>query len=99
MAELEDVVAELQSLRSLVRLAFSTEIERTIARFQEDEVVRSVMAEASDWIESTRLQELVAGATGKSTRTVRDRIASLADVGLLATDGGGRPIRYRVVRI
>jgi DNA-binding GntR family transcriptional regulator len=89
------IIARLDTIIAVLKLANRDSIEAARNDIVSDRVNREILDRASAWAGSGTLQKAVAGKTGSSTRTVRDRLAELAAQGLLEKRGGGPTTEYR----
>jgi DNA-binding FadR family transcriptional regulator len=90
-----EVVARLDTIIAILKLANRDAIAAARTEILSDRVNREILDRTSKWAGSGSLQTAVAKKSGASTRTVRERIAELADQGLLERRGGGPATEYR----
>ena len=86
---------KLDKIAAILSLAFAAEIESAKRRVRANPVADALLEAAEDWAPSGMLQDRVAQATGKSTRTVRSEIAHLVSIGALTPKGPGNATQYR----
>lgn len=91
----EEILRRLDRIQATLQLAFAPQLDAVRDVILEDEVNRVLLAATTDWIASKALQDRVAAETGRSTRTVRDRLAELCDKHILETRGTERRAEYR----
>ena len=90
----EELLRRLDLIQATLQLAFKPRLDEAGKAIRSDVVAAAVLDETEDWIGSSELQKRVLAKTGKSARTVRDRLPELAAQGILSVRGGGRP-EYR----
>lgn len=91
----DDIGRKLDTLISIAKLAHRDAIARARAEVRVDKVNAAILDASVDWIGSGKMQSAVASKTSSSTRTVRDRISDLLDMGALDKRGAGPTVEYR----
>lgn len=91
----DEVVERLDLILGTLQLAFEAPITDARNRYRSDPIVAAILDETDDWVSSGELQQRVAKATSKSTRTVRERLRELADKRVLFVRGPGNQPEYR----
>jgi hypothetical protein len=95
MSDLERIEDRLDSLISLLRIAFKDEIDRERASIAADPVSKAVLDAASDWVQAGKLKSQVVRVTHQSEPTVKRRISELVAAGALRREGRGGRVAYR----
>jgi predicted transcriptional regulator YheO len=90
-----EILRRLDKIQATLQLAFRPQLEQVRKAIRSDEVNTSILDLSEDWIASSALQKAVAKETGKSTRTVRDRLSELAEQGILDVRGSEKRLEYR----
>src|SRR4051812_48055239 len=91
----DDVVAKLDDIIGLLKLAFAREIDSARLAMLSDAVNRAVLEALEDgWLGSGELQRRVATVAKVTERTVRDRLSDLAAKGAVRSRGSGRALEY-----
>lgn len=78
-----------------LQLAFEPQLAATRDAIRSDAISAGVLDAAEDWIASAELQRRVADQTGKTTRSVRDRLPGLVERRVLAVRGSENRPEYR----
>ena len=91
----DEVVAKLDQIAAILRLAHRDAIGRTRATIRSDKVNASILDGSVQWIGAGKLQAAVATKTKAAPRTIRDRIADLLTEGVLEKRGGGPTTEYK----
>jgi hypothetical protein len=89
------LLRRLDRIQATLQLAFRPQLEQVRNAVRSDAVNASILDIADDWVGSSALQRAVANKTGKSTRTVRDRLPELAEQGVLEVQGSEKRLEYR----
>ena len=92
---LQQVVSRLDQVIALLKLANQGVIEQAWKEITKDEVSRRLIDSSDGTLESGELQNRVAQASKKSTRTVRDRISELVRLGALRPIRRGNKVYYQ----
>src|SRR4051794_39273634 len=95
MSDQQEVIERLDLIQATLALAFAPQIASARDKLREDDVSAAILDLAGDWIASTELQEQVADRTGKTARSVRDRLPDLVEMRALAARGSERRMEYR----
>ena len=91
----EEILHRLDQINATLRLAFEPQLREARSALRSDAVVAGILEGSGEWIASSDLQKNVAKATGKSTRTVRDRLPELVSTGALMVRGSDARPEYR----
>ncbi len=92
----QEVVSRLDTIISILQLAFSEQIEAALARVLADPVSATILElTAEQEVEAGRLYDQVAAATGQSKRTIQRRLATLLSQRAVLQAGSGPRVRYR----
>jgi hypothetical protein len=91
----EGVLERLDKITAILSLAFAAEIDSAKRRIRANPVAAELLEAAENWTPAGALQEHVAKATGKSTRTVRSEIAQLMSIGAMASQGLQNAVQYK----
>lgn len=94
MTDHAEVVERLDRIAALLTIAFSAQIDDARHRIRANPVAAALLDSASDWVPAGELQERVAKAANKSTRTVRTEIAELLRLGAIRAQGPSNALRY-----
>lgn len=90
----------LIEIKHILRLAFRKEIAEALREVREDTVMAAIIQSVGDESRGTPVvQKEVALRCDVSERTVRDRIASLAELGILEVDRAGRTYSCKVTAL
>jgi hypothetical protein len=95
MASNEDVIAGLDRIAAILKLALRDEIEQSRTQIRSDKVNAAILDAAKRWVGARAMQAKVAAKTKASTRTIQERIAELLVAGVLDKRGGGPTTEYR----
>jgi hypothetical protein len=91
----DEVAQRLDTLIAILKLAHRDDIAKARTSVRANTVNAAILDLANDWTPSGKLQAAVAKRTGKTDRTVRDRLGELAAQGLIEQRGGGPTTAYR----
>lgn len=91
----EEVLQRLDLILATLQLAFRPQLEQARQTVLSDAINASVLDLSKDWTVSKVLQEAVAAKTGKTTRTVRDRLPELVEQRIIDVRGSERRVEYR----
>ena len=91
----EQVIRRLDLIYATLRLAFEPQVSAARNTLRADAVASAILDNSLEWIPSATLQKAVSKATGKSTRTVRDRLPDLTLQGVLEHRGSDKRLEYR----
>jgi hypothetical protein len=91
----DELLGRLDKIQATLQLAFRPQLEHVRNAVRSDDVNASILDLSDDWIGSSALQQAVAKKTGKSTRTVRDRLPELAEQRILDVRGSEKRLEYR----
>ena len=95
MAE-ADVIKRLDTMISILQLAYTDEIQSARTRIRSDVVNAAVLEAAeADFIGAGKLKTDIARATGQSAKTVQRRIGELVALGALEKEGSGPSVSYK----
>jgi hypothetical protein len=89
------IIQRLDLIQATLRLAFVPQLAAARDALLADEVAAAILENAGEWLGSADLQKAVAKTTGKSTRTVRDRLPELVAQGVLEVRGPEKRTDYR----
>jgi hypothetical protein len=90
-----EILERLDRIEKILTIAFAEPLGAFRASIRDDAVNASILDNATDWIGTTELQEKVATAVGKSTRSVRDRFPDLVSQEVLLVRGTDARPEYR----
>ena len=100
MSDQQDALVDrLDRLIALTTLANAREIAAAAEDLRADPVTSAILDGCTEWTPSGSLQDDVAKRHSVSTRTVRNKIATLVSRGLIASRGAGRATEYRAAGI
>lgn len=91
----EELGRKLDTLIAVTKLAHRDALARTRDDVRSDKVNAAILDATTDWKSSGKMQSAVAKKTKSSTRTVRERISDLIDMGALDRRGGGPTTEYK----
>jgi hypothetical protein len=91
----EPIIHRLDLIQATLRIAFEPQLSALRDELRADDVAVAVLDHASDWVASAALQKTVSKATGKTTRTVLNRLPELVAKGALEVRGTGQRPEYR----
>jgi hypothetical protein len=95
VSDADEVIRQLNLIQATLRVAFEPQITALRETLCAEAVSAAILDRTTDWIGSGDLQKAVAKATGKTTRTVQNRLPELVERGAIETRGPeGRP-EYR----
>lgn len=90
-----EIVKRLDLIQATLALAFAPQLDEARTRIRADAVSAAILDLTDDWIASKDLQEKVAKKSGKSTRSIRDRLPELVEQRVLQARGTERRMEYR----
>lgn len=91
----EEVLHRLDLILATLRLAFAPQLRAACEDMCKDDVTAAILDETESWTASTDVQSRAAKSTGRSARTVRDRLPELVDQGVLQARGTERKMEYQ----
>lgn len=92
----EDIVARLDRISAILRLAHYGEIERARESIRADNLNAAILDTATGWTPAGELTKSVQKLEkGQSPRTISRRIAALVDQGALERTGATAATKYR----
>lgn len=91
----DEVVRRLDTLISIMRLAYSDQIDAARSAIREDPVNAAVLDAARDWVAAGALKDAAMKKSEQSKPTVERRIAALVEQGVLDKRGAGGSVSYR----
>jgi hypothetical protein len=95
----EHVIARLDTVIAILRLAFRDAFDKARQEMLADPVAAALLGAATEWVDAGTLQERASTTTKQSKRTVQRRIAGLLSEGFLEQTGSGPSIRYRNTKL
>lgn len=93
--ENDEVLKRLDTIVSILQLAYRDEIERARATIRGDKVNAAILDGAKGWTPAGKLANAVKVKTSQSPATINRRITDLLAVGVLEKQGGGPTTEYR----
>lgn len=93
---LKDVVDRLDQLITLWKIANIDVLKKTKKEIMKDVVSKKILQLADGTREYSALADEVARATGKTSRTVKDRMADLVEKGAIKGVRKGRKVYYEI---
>lgn len=91
----DEILRRLDLMQATLQLAFKPQIDEAREAIRGDEIAGAILDATEEWIGTSSLQSQVADSTGKSTRSVRSRLADLTSQNVLQTRGSGSQLEYR----
>jgi hypothetical protein len=91
----KEIVRRLDLIQATLRVAFEPQITAVRETLHADDVAAGILDQTTEWVGSGDLQKAVARATGKTSRTVRNRLAELVTRGAVETRGSDAAPEYR----
>ena len=92
----DEVLERLDRLIALLAIAFDDQLKKVRQEIAADKVAKTILEAVKDqWVASGDLQRTVSKSAAVSEKTVQRALTSLADRGLLRTQGSGRTTSYR----
>jgi hypothetical protein len=91
----EGIVRRLDLIQATLRIAFEPQITAVRETLRADDVAAGILDRTTEWVGSGDLQKAVAKASGKTTRTVRNRLPDLVARGAVETRGSDAAPEYR----
>jgi hypothetical protein len=86
-----EITKRLDSIISILQLAYDDEIQRARSRIRTDDASRDILdAAANDYVAAGELKRKVAKSSGDSERTVSRRIGELVALGALEKRPSGQ---------
>lgn len=95
-SEPADLLERIERISALLEVALAPQLEAGRKFLRRDPIEAAIFDHtAGNWVLTGELQALVAKATKAKDRTIRDRIGTLVERGLLQRRGGARNTEYR----
>jgi len=91
----EEVVDRLDRIAAILSLAFADQIADVSERIRGNAIADALLDGAQDWTKAGTLQDQVAKATSKTTRTVRAELATLVSIGAMTARGPQNAREYK----
>lgn len=91
----DDIIQRLDTIAAILRIAHADEIDVARAEITGDSVNKAILARTAEWQAAGALQKVVMKETKESQSTVKRRLASLVDRGVLERQGAGPSVQYR----
>jgi hypothetical protein len=91
----DELGKKLDTLISILRIAYRKEIEAARATIREDKVNASILDLTTDWVTAGQLKASAMQKTKQSKPTVERRVAALVEQGVLEKRGAGGSVSYR----
>jgi transcription initiation factor TFIIIB Brf1 subunit/transcription initiation factor TFIIB len=95
VSDADEIVRRLNLIEATLRVAFEPQITALSGRLRADDVAAAILDRTAEWVGSGGLQKAVAKATGKTTRTVQNRLPELVAHGAIETRGPEARPEYR----
>lgn len=91
----EDILERLDRIQATLALAFAPQLAAAGEEIRTDPISAAILDATENWTPSTTLQAAVVKKTGKTARSVRDRLPQLVSRGALDARGSERKLEYR----
>src|SRR5690349_7276838 len=91
----DEMIKRLDTLIAILRLAHSDKLDAAREVILADKTNKALLGATADWQAAGQLQKAVKEKTGESESTIKRRLSTLVDQGVLERRGSGPQVAYR----